>query len=316
MPIRPGPCYFVRPALRNNRPAVPSTSAIPPDALPRVADALAALAGAGLPALEARMLVSHVTGLSRVQLITQDTCSIDDGARARLAELATRRLTGEPMAYLLGEREFFGRMFQVTPAVLIPRPDTELLVEQALDRIDDRDAPDVLDLGTGSGIIAVTIALARRDACVWATDTSADAMAVAVRNAQSLGAANVHVALGDWYAALPENDAPPVFDLIASNPPYIASTDTHLDQGDLRFEPAGALTDHGNGLRHLCTIVAGAPARLAADGWLLLEHGYDQGPAVRALLAEAGFADVFTAQDLAGHDRCSGGRRPAAQDAA
>ncbi len=306
---------FCAPRLLNDRPAVPSTSAIPPAALPRVADALTALTGAGLPALEARMLVSHVTGLSRVQLITQDTYAIDNGIRTRLAELATRRLAGEPMAYLLGEREFFGRLFQVTPAVLIPRPDTELLVEQALDRIEDRDTPDVLDLGTGSGIIAVTIALARRDARVWATDASADALAVAAGNAQTLGATNVHVALGDWYGALPESDAPPAFDLIVSNPPYIASADAHLDQGDLRFEPAGALTDHGDGLRHLRTIVAGAPARLAADGWLLLEHGYDQGPAVRALLAEAGFADVFTAQDLAGHDRCSGGRRPATQDA-
>ncbi|MFC0129796.1 peptide chain release factor N(5)-glutamine methyltransferase [Ralstonia solanacearum] len=295
---------------------MPPSSAIPPASLPRVADALTALTGAGLPALEARMLVSHVTGLSRVQLITQDTYAIDNGVRTRLAELATRRLAGEPMAYLLGEREFFGRLFQVTPAVLIPRPDTELLVEQALDRIEDRDAPNVLDLGTGSGIIAVTIALTRRDACVWATDASADALAVAAGNAQTLGAANVHVALGDWYSALPESDAQPMFDLIVSNPPYIASADAHLGQGDLRFEPAGALTDHGDGLRHLRTIVAGAAARLAADGWLLLEHGYDQGPAVRALLAEAGFADVFTAQDLASHDRCSGGRRPATQDAA
>lgn len=256
------------------------------------------------------MLVSHVTGLSRVQLITQDTCGIDEAARAQISELAARRLAGEPMAYLLGEREFFGRTFKVTPAVLIPRPDTELLVEQALDRIEDRDTPAVLDMGTGSGIIAISIALARPDARVWATDTSAEALAVAKDNAQALGAGNVHAAQGDWYGALADADAPAVFDLIVSNPPYIAAADAHLGQGDLRFEPASALTDHGDGLRHLRTIVAGAPARLATGGWLLLEHGYDQGEAVRGLLTDAGFANVFTAQDLAGNDRCSGGQWP------
>ncbi|WP_124383146.1 peptide chain release factor N(5)-glutamine methyltransferase [Ralstonia sp. SET104] len=287
---------------------MPSAPVISPETFARVADALTVLARAGMPALEARMLVSHVTGLSRVQLITQDSYAIGEAARAQISELATRRLAGEPMAYLLGEREFFGRTFKVTPAVLIPRPDTELLVEQALDRIEDCDTPAVLDMGTGSGIIAVSIALARRDARVWATDASADALAVAMDNAQTLGATNLHAALGDWYGALAEADAPPAFDLIASNPPYIAAADTHLSQGDLRFEPASALTDHSDGLRHLRSIVAGAPARLVAGGWLLLEHGYDQGEAVRALLSGAGFANVFTAQDLAGHDRCSGGQ--------
>ncbi|AJW43276.1 peptide chain release factor N(5)-glutamine methyltransferase [Ralstonia mannitolilytica] len=287
---------------------MPSAPLIPPESLARVADALAALARAGLPALEARMLVSHVTGLSRVQLITQDACAVEDAARRRISELATRRLAGEPMAYLLGEREFFGRVFRVSPAVLIPRPDTEVLVEQALDRLEERDAPSVLDMGTGSGIIAVTIALARPDARVWATDASAEALAVARDNAQALGAPNVQTALGDWYGALAATDAPPAFDLIVSNPPYIAAADAHLGQGDLRFEPAGALTDDGDGLRHLRTIVAGAPARLAAGAWLLLEHGYDQGAVVRALLAGAGFADVFTVQDLGGQDRCSGGQ--------
>ena len=288
-----------------------SSPVISLETLARVADALTALARAGLPALEARMLVSHVTGLSRVQLITQDTCAIDRAARAQISELAARRLAGEPMAYLLGEREFFGRTFKVTPAVLIPRPDTELLVEQALDRLEERDAPAVLDMGTGSGIIAITIALARRDARVWATDASADALAVAIDNAKALGATNVQTALGDWYGALADADAPPpAFDLIASNPPYIAATDAHLDEGDLRFEPASALTDHDDGLRHLRSIVAGAPARLVSGGWLLLEHGYDQGEPVRALLNGAGFANVFTAQDLAGHDRCSGGQWP------
>lgn len=287
-----------------------SSPVIPPENLARVSDALTALARAGLPALEARMLVSHVTGLSRVQLITQDTCAIAVPVRMQISELAARRLAGEPMAYLLGEREFFGRTFKVTPAVLIPRPDTELMVEQALDRLEERDAPAVLDMGTGSGIIAITIALARRDARVWATDASADALAVAIDNAKALGATNIQAALGDWYGALAEAGAPPAFDLIVSNPPYIAATDAHLDQGDLRFEPAGALTDHDDGLRHVRSIVAGAPAWLGDGGWLLLEHGYDQGEPVRALLSGRGFANVFTAQDLAGHDRCSGGQWP------
>ncbi|WP_316659238.1 peptide chain release factor N(5)-glutamine methyltransferase [Ralstonia condita] len=285
-----------------------SVPAIPPETLARVTDALTALARAGLPALEARMLVSHVTGLSRVQLITQDTRALDAAARQQISELAARRLAGEPMAYLVGEREFFGRTFQVTPAVLIPRPDTELLVEQALDRMEAFDAPTVLDLGTGSGIIAITIALARRDARVWATDASAEALAVATGNAQALGATQLHTALGDWYGALAKTDAPRTFELIVSNPPYIAAADDHLGQGDLRFEPAGALTDHSDGLQHLRAIITGAPAHLASGGWLLLEHGYDQGDAVRVLLLDAGFAQVFTTQDLAGQDRCSGGQ--------
>lgn len=254
------------------------------------------------------MLVSHVTGLSRVQLITQDTRALDDAARRQISDLAARRLAGEPMAYLVGEREFFGRTFKVTPSVLIPRPDTEVLVEQALDRIEAHDAPTVLDLGTGSGIIAITIALARRDARVWATDASAEALAVATDNAHALGATRLHTALGDWYGALANTDAPGTFELIVSNPPYIAAADEHLGQGDLRFEPASALTDHHDGLHHLRTIIGGAPARLATGGWLLLEHGYDQGGAVRGLLADAGFTNIFTAQDLAGHDRCSGGQ--------
>lgn len=254
------------------------------------------------------MLVSHATGLSRVQLITQDTYGIDEAVRQQISELAARRLAGEPMAYLLGEREFFGRTFKVTPAVLIPRPDTELLVEQALDRIEERDAPDVLDMGTGSGIIAITIALARRDARVWATDASADALAVAMGNAQALGATNLHAALGDWYGALAEADAPHVFDLIVSNPPYIAAGDPHLQQGDLRFEPPPALASGADGLDAIREIIAGAPDHLVPGGWLLLEHGWDQGPAIRALLEQGGFDEVETVQDLEQRDRVTLGR--------
>jgi len=262
---------------------------------------------AGLPVLEARMLLGHLTGYSRTQLITRDTETLPLAQRGALAALVSRRLAGEPMAYLLGEREFFGRVFRVTPDVLIPRPDTEIAAEAALARLAGSTRPRVLDMGTGSGILALTIALERPDATVWATDVSPPALAVAQDNAVRLGAANTRFALSDWYAALPADAR---FDLIVSNPPYIAAGDPHLSQGDLRFEPADALTDHGDGLGDLRAIVGGAAAHLAPGGWLLMEHGYDQGEAARGLLAAAGFTEVFTARDLGGNERCTGGRLP------
>lgn len=275
-----------------------------------VRDALASALRAGLPALEARMLLTHVTGLTRTQLITRDTEVLDAAASDALAALVGRRLAGEPMAHLVGNREFFGRQFIVTPDVLIPRPDTEVAVDAALARLAGKDSPAVLDLGTGSGILAVTIACERPDAQVWATDISPAALAVAQRNADALGAANVRFLLSDWYGAVPARR----FALIVSNPPYIAAGDPHLGQGDLRFEPLDALTDHGDGLGDVAIIAAGAGERLEADGWLLVEHGYDQGEAVRGLFAQAGFADVATLRDLGGNERCTAGRRPAAGD--
>jgi len=269
----------------------------------REAQTLAAMAG--LPTLEARMLLTHVTGLSRTQLITRDGEHLTPAQRDTLATLLARRLAGEPMAYLLGEREFFGRPFHVTPDVLIPRPDTEVAVEAVLARLTSVRAPRVLDLGTGSGALAVTIACERTDADVWATDISEGALAVAQGNARLLGAANMHFLISDWYTALP---ADLQFDLIVSNPPYIAAGDPHLGEGDLRFEPIDALTDHGDGLTDLAAIIAGAAARLRPGGWLLLEHGYDQAEATRALLEQSGFAEVFSARDLGGHERCTGGR--------
>jgi release factor glutamine methyltransferase len=285
---------------------MPSVSAIQPDL--SIRDTLAAAIRAGLPALEARMLLTHVTGLTRTQLITRDADVLDAGAGEAFAGLMARRLAGEPMAHLVGHREFFGRRFIVTPDVLIPRPDTEVAVEAALARLAGKTAPHVLDLGTGSGILAVTIGCERPDAKVWATDISAPALTVAQRNADALGAGNVRFLLSDWYGAVP---AELRFDLIVSNPPYIAAGDPHLGQGDLRFEPLDALTDHGDGLGDVAVIVSGAGQRLSTDGCLLIEHGYDQADAVRALLGAAGFVDIVTARDLGGNERCTGGRKAA-----
>lgn len=255
-----------------------------------------------LPPLEARILLAQALQLSRVQLVTQAERALDAEEAAQASTLFRRRLAGEPIAYILGEREFFGLALQVTPDVLIPRHETELLVELALDRLPAGGR--VLDLGTGSGAIAVAIAHARPDAKVTALDRSAAALDVAWRNAERHGA-RIRFLQSDWYAVLVDEE----FDLIVANPPYIVKDDAHLSQGDLRFEPADALTDHADGLSALRAIVAGAPRHLVPDGWLLMEHGYDQAPAVRELLAQRGFRAVQSWQDLAGIERASGATR-------
>jgi release factor glutamine methyltransferase len=256
-----------------------------------------------LDPLETRMLLCHALGLSRVQLITRSEQVLDDEAARRLGALFARRLAGEPVAYLIGEREFYGLPFRVTPAVLIPRPETELLVELACERLPAGGS--VLDMGTGSGAIAVAIAHSRPDAHVTALDASAAALEIARTNAGRNGV-RVDFLQSDWYGALDSRR----FDLIVSNPPYIVAGDRHLSQGDLRFEPVDALTDHGDGLSALRAIIAGAPGWLKENGWLLLEHGYDQAPAVRALLRD--WDAVRSWRDLAGIERASGGTRPAA----
>jgi release factor glutamine methyltransferase len=261
-----------------------------------------------LDALDNRVLLCHALGVSRVGLITQSERALTADEAARFAALVQRRLDGEPIAYIVGQREFFGLPFEVGGAVLIPRPDTELLVELTLDRLPPQGR--VLDMGTGSGAIAVALAHTRRDADVTALDVSADALTVARRNA-ALNQARVTFLQSDWYAALASttgdtNTAP--FDVIASNPPYIASGDRHLSEGDLRFEPIGALTDHADGLSALRIIVAGARAHLKPGGWLLMEHGYDQSAAVRKLLAEQGYQEVQSWTDLAGIERVTGAR--------
>jgi len=257
-----------------------------------------------LDALDWRVLLCHALNTTRVGLITGSERALTPDEAQRFGDLVQRRLAGEPVAYLVGQREFFGLPFDVSGAVLIPRPDTELLVELTLDRLPQGGR--VLDMGTGSGAIAVSLAHTRRDADVTALDVSADALAVARRNADANGA-RVTFLHSDWFAALA--DAPP-FDIIASNPPYIASGDHHLSEGDLRYEPVRALTDHADGLSALRILVAGAPAHLAPQGWLLMEHGYDQAEAVRALLASAGYTDVQSWRDIADIERVSGGRRP------
>ena len=263
-------------------------------------------AGLPLAPLENRILLCEATGLTRVQLITQGDRALTADEAQRLDDLVTRRLRGEPIAYIVGRREFFGLDFQVGPAVLIPRPDTELIVELALERLPQGPAR-LLDMGTGSGAIAVAVAHTRPDADVTALDVSPDALAVAQANAAA-NHARVRFLESSWFDALAAGES---FDVIASNPPYIAAGDDHLSQGDLRFEPVGALTDHADGLSALRIIVAGGPRHLVPGGWLLLEHGYDQAAAVRALLVDAGYTDVQSWQDLAGIERVSGGRRAA-----
>jgi release factor glutamine methyltransferase len=255
-----------------------------------------------LDAVDNRILLRHALDLSRVSLITQSERALSADEAQRFAALVQRRLDGEPIAYIIGQREFFGLPFEVNGAVLIPRPDTELLVELALDRLPPQGR--VLDMGTGSGAIAVALAHTRRDADVTALDVSDDALAVAQRNAAANG---VRVAFlrSDWYAAL---DGQPGFDVIASNPPYIASGDRHLSEGDLRYEPTGALTDHADGLSALRIIIGGARQRLKPQGWLLMEHGYDQAAAVRELLVAQGYTDVQSWTDLAGIERVTGAR--------
>jgi release factor glutamine methyltransferase len=251
-----------------------------------------------------------VLGWRRTELITRGDEGLETASVEAFRALEARRSRGEPIAQLTGAREFYGLDFEVTPDVLIPRPETELLVETALAALEGLTQPRVLDLGTGSGAIAVAIASARPDARIWAVDRSEAALRVAARNAERLldsqrpGGALTFVA-GSWYDRL---DPALRFEAIVSNPPYIASGDPHLDQGDLRFEPRGALTDEADGLTALRAIVAGAPACLAPGGVLWMEHGYDQAAAVRALLDAHRFAEVSSAQDLAGIERISGGR--------
>lgn len=220
-------------------------------------------------------------------------------------EWEARRRSGEPMAYLLGKKEFYGLEFRITPAVLIPRPETELLVELSLERLPVGKEIRVLDLGTGSGVVAVTVNLKRPRARVTATELWVAALAVARGNADHLGAQNVRFVHGNWYEGL-EGER---FDLIVSNPPYVAAADPHLEQGDLRFEPYEALVGGADGLDSIRRILAEGPDHLAPGGWLLFEHGYNQAPACRELLAGAGFSAVFSRRDLAGIERVSGGRR-------
>ena len=256
-----------------------------------------------IDAIDARILLQHVLDVGHAHLVAHPAQVLTAEQVQSFHLLATRRALGEPVAYLIGKREFYGLGFTVTPAVLIPRPETELLVDLSLERIPLDSPCRVLDLGTGSGAIALTIARHRPLASITAVDISADAVAVAKTNAAQLNVNNVRILEGNWFCELGQER----FDLIVSNPPYVAEGDPHLSQGDLRYEPDRALTAGGAGLECIESIVASAPAHLAANGMLLLEHGYDQAQACRDLLSKTGFVGVFSLPDLAGILRVSGG---------
>lgn len=259
-----------------------------------------------LDPLELRILLEYAIGFSRVKLITHSDHLLTTEQAKTLSDVVSRRFRGEPIAYITGKREFFGRSFAVCPDVLIPRPETELLVELALERLPD--SGKVVDMGTGSGVIAISIASERPDAHVFATDVSEKALNMATHNALALLKRKqaIRFLAGSWFDALKNRNE--TFDLIVSNPPYIDSTDAHLQKGDLRFEPVGALTDCADGLSALRILVSGAPGFLNENGWLLMEHGYDQAETVRAMLTERGFGDVQSWKDLAGIERVSGGQ--------
>lgn len=267
-----------------------------------VAQALAAAVALGADRLDAQLLLLHALGRAphdRAWLLAHDTDAMPEAAWSALAAQLSRRLAGEPVAYLLGEKEFHGLDLHVDARVLVPRPDTETLVEWALLCLEGQPAPRVLDLGTGSGAIALALQNARPDAQVDAVDASADALAVAEANARRLGLP-VRFARANWL-----DGAASGYMVIASNPPYIAAGDPHLPA--LRHEPVSALVAGADGLDDIRQIVHSAPSHLSQGGWLLLEHGHDQAAAVRQLLADRGFAEVQSRDDLAGIPRCSGG---------
>lgn len=270
-------------------------------------DAALRAARARIDADDARVLVAHALERTPSWLYAHDDAVLTTAEAARVDALVVRRAAGEPVAYLTGRRGFWDFDVAVGPATLIPRADTECLVEATLACVAQGIPARLADLGTGSGAVALAIARERPDARVVATDASAAALAVARANARRLGIGNVACVRGDWLRPL-RADA---FDVIASNPPYIAAGDPHLQQGDLRFEPAMALASGADGLDAIRVIVAAAPGCLVDGGWLLLEHGHDQGTAVRALLAVAGFVDVATRYDLGGRERVTLGRRRA-----
>jgi release factor glutamine methyltransferase len=269
-----------------------------------LAEARAALSGDEAHR-DAELLLAHALGRDRAWLVAHADDAVALALAGQVRCCVSRRAAGEPVAYIIGHRGFHAIDLALTPDVLIPRPETELLVDLALQRIPQSGKVDIVDLGTGSGAIALALARARPQARVLATDASAAALAVAQGNARRLRLDNVEFAQGDWCAALGQRN----FDLIVSNPPYIAEADAHLARGDLRFEPRAALASGADGLDAIRAIVRDAPEHLKAGGWLLLEHGFDQGAAVRTLLQTNGFAEAFTARDLEERDRVSGAVR-------
>ena len=256
---------------------------------------------------EVELLLMRALSITRARLIAHPELAIDAANNERYLESLRRRLEGEPIAYILGEREFYGSVFTVSRDVLIPRPETELLVDTALEHIDRHGLVSVLDMGTGSGAIAIAIARQRPNVDLLAVDASQSALDIALGNSERLlrNQRRIRLVLSDWFDQLDGMH----FDLIVSNPPYVASGDQHLASGDVRFEPRQALVGGRDGLDHLRLIIARAPRYLADGGWLLFEHGYDQAGMSQKLLAESGYVEPVSERDLAGHLRVSGGRR-------
>jgi release factor glutamine methyltransferase len=271
-----------------------------------VAEALRLAHAAGVARLDAQLLLAERLGKPRSWLLANDDAALSAADAAAFLERMQRRAAGEPLAYLTGRKEFHGFTFGVSPDVLVPRPDTELLVDWGLELLRRALAtiarPEVVDLGTGSGAIAISLERREPQIAMLATDTSLAALEVARRNAADLRS-GVAFAVGSWWDAVGDRR----FDLALSNPPYIAPGDVHL--GALRHEPSSALVAADSGLADLRAIVAGAPAHLRPRGWLLLEHGHEQADWVRGMLANSGFEEVETRVDLGGNPRCTGGRR-------
>ncbi|MGY3909889.1 peptide chain release factor N(5)-glutamine methyltransferase [Aeromonas piscicola] len=271
---------------------------------------MATLAGGESPRADADVLLCHLLGCRRSYLMTWPERTLDAAQQARLQDWLSRRLNGEPIAHLVGEREFWSLPLKVSPATLIPRPDTEVLVEQALARLPPRPASPhqapcaLLDLGTGTGAIALALKSERPDADVWAVDRMPEAAALARANSAALGLP-ITVRDGSWFEPL---SGAPRFGMIVSNPPYIDGADPHLAEGDVRFEPRSALVADEQGLADIRLIVAGAPAHLLPGGWLLLEHGWQQGEAVRQLLLQHGYSQVETVRDYGDNERVTLGR--------
>lgn len=268
-------------------------------------EAVSQLQASESPRRDAEILLGFVTGKARTFILAFGETPLTDEQQEQLAGLLARRVRGEPVAHLIGEREFWSLPLFVSPATLIPRPDTECLVEQALARLPAAPCR-ILDLGTGTGAIALALASERPDCQVTAVDLIPDAVALAQRNADHLGIRNIEIVLSRWFSALEGQQ----FSLIVSNPPYIDAQDPHLAQGDVRFEPLSALVAADNGLADLHTLIKEAPRYLLPQGWLLLEHGWQQGAAVREIFARYGWQQVETCRDYGDNERLTLGRRP------
>lgn len=265
--------------------------------------AISTLAGGESPRRDAEILLEHVTGKARTWILAFGETQLTADQQAQLDALLARRKTGEPVAHLVGEREFWSLPLYVSAATLIPRPDTECLVEQALARLPATPAR-ILDLGTGTGAIALALASERPDCQVTAVDLMPDAVALAQRNLERLTLENVTVQQSSWFTALADQQ----FEMIVSNPPYIDECDPHLGEGDVRFEPRSALVAADHGLADLSHIIIQSRQHLVSNGWLLLEHGWTQGEAVRNLFRQAGFAQVETCRDYGGNERLTVGK--------